>query len=183
MTSTIPNSTEIIITGLPASTTDSSKVLVEKVFLVLGIPELTSDVLSIRDITKKPVMNDNNVTADNGVGVCLRQNDSNRTVIITRSVIVALESREIRDHIIIISKRKRELIAAEIFSRQDRNRIYVNELLPSTTYNLLRRTKLKAKQASYRYFGVEVVRLLLARKTKFYLFLLPPRLIHQNCND
>ena len=150
VTSTIPNSAENIITGLPVSATDSSKVLVQKVFLALEIPELTYNVLSIRDITKKPVTN-GNVTADNGVGVSLRQNNSNQTVIIRRSVIVALKSCEIRNHIIRILRSKREVTAAAVFSSLNRNRTYVNELLLSVTYNFLRHIKLIAKQAPYRY--------------------------------
>ena len=48
-------------------------------------------------------------------------------------------------------RRKRGLSVEEVFSKNIPGHIYVNELLPTDAYNLLRRVRVRAKQLSFKY--------------------------------
>ena len=49
---------------------------------------------------------------------------------------------------------KRDLAVSEVFAIESDTKIYVNEFLPSATYNLLRRTRAEASAAAFRFMWV-----------------------------
>ena len=44
-TLSVPRTSEVLISGIPPSVPDIPKIILEKVFLTLGVPKLTSDIL------------------------------------------------------------------------------------------------------------------------------------------
>lgn len=143
--SRVSGASDIIISGIPSSFTDTSGEVAESVFKALGIPRLVSDVLDTRDVVMRdaPVAGEasGSVLATDRVDVTSRK----------KSVIVALKSREIRNHILKVMRGRRRITISDVFSKNFPGNIYVNELLPTDTYNLLRRTRTKAKQSSFKH--------------------------------
>ncbi|XP_024868179.1 uncharacterized protein LOC112452292 [Temnothorax curvispinosus] len=137
---------DIIISGIPSEFTDSSGDI-GSVFTALGIPQLVPDVLETRDVVKRSVpiaggeSSGDVSTADGGVEAAGRK----------KSVIVALKSREVRDHVLKVMCSRRRLTVNDVFERNVPGNIHVNELFPTDTYNLLNRTRIKARQSSYRH--------------------------------
>ncbi|XP_024880971.1 uncharacterized protein LOC112460499 [Temnothorax curvispinosus] len=145
--SRVSGASEIIISGIPSSITDASGVLVESVFRALGVSHLVSDVLETRDVVGR----DTSVVSAAASGSVSAGNISSGTAGRKRLVIVALKSREICDHIIKIMRGRRRLLVSDIFSVNVSGNIYVNELLPTHAYNLLRQTRIKARQTSFKH--------------------------------
>ena len=142
--SRVPRTSDLIISGIPSSLTESSGELVACVFRALGIPQLTSDVLETRDVAARVASSDHDATSASAPVVDCAGVGGRR-----RSVIVALKSREIRDHIIRIMRGKRRLPINDVFSTNIPGNVFVNELLPIHTYKLLRQARVRAKQLSF----------------------------------
>ena len=75
----------------------------------------------------------------------------NQAITSRKYLIVAVRSPEIRDYLVKVMRTKREHTPMEVFSIDIKSRIFVNEFLPTDTYNLLSKTKVRAKQASLKY--------------------------------
>ncbi|XP_024889428.1 uncharacterized protein LOC112465889 [Temnothorax curvispinosus] len=145
--SRVSGASEIIISGIPSSITDASGVLVESVFCALGVSHLVSDVLETRDVVGR----DTSVVSAVASGSVSAGNIPSGTSGRKRSVIVAFKSREIRDHILKIMRSRRRLLVSDVFSVNVPGNVYVNELLPTHAYNLLRQTRIKARQTSFKH--------------------------------
>ena len=135
-------SPDVIISGIPASVTDSPRTMVLKVFEALGIPKLAVDVLEIRSHTR-----------GNGsmIGDPQRRSASAGS---TLSFIVTLKSPGIHDHIISRKRAKGNLIISQVFALDQPGSVFVREFLPSAVYGLLRRTKAVAARRGYKYVWV-----------------------------
>ncbi|XP_024885131.1 uncharacterized protein LOC112463166 [Temnothorax curvispinosus] len=145
----VSRTSDIIISGIPSEFSEASGEIAGNVLTALGIPHLVSDVLETRDAVRRVM----SIGADGGPGVASASAPDGRAGAAGRrgSVIVALKSREIRDHVLKVMRARRRLTVGEVFGGSVSGNIYVNELLPAATYNLLRRTRIRARQSSYRH--------------------------------
>ena len=75
-------------------------------------------------------------------------------VSVTGSIIVTLTSRAARDTVITKKRVRRVLLQRDICGNDSDRGVYVNELLPKNTYELLKITKSIAKEKSYKYVWV-----------------------------
>ena len=131
-----------MISGIPASVTNSPRTMVLKVFEALGIPELAVDVLDVRCLTKK----DSSVIGDHH-----RPSAAGGTSL---SFIVTLKSRKICDHIVSRNCQIKNLTINKIFAVDWPGKIFVGEFLPAAVYGLLRRTKIVTAQRGYKHIWV-----------------------------
>lgn len=136
-------SSDIIIAGVPSAIPESMQQITAMVFDALGISNLIQDVLGCRIMNPKP-----------SAASVSHSAQTNRTES-TSSLVVSLKSMQVRDYIISKKRVKRTLLAKDVFSRDIAATIYINELLPPLLYNLLIRTKTKAKSLSYKYVWVK----------------------------
>lgn len=156
---------ELIISGIPSEVADSPYQIAARVFEVLGIPELLGDVLKTREIVKNSGVSTNRVSVDessnshDGAPENLR---ADRPKI--KSIILTLKSTPVREFILEKKRAKRDLTVGEVFESDQLGKIFINEVLPSTMYDLLTRTKSKAKVAAFKYVWVRDGRIL-ARRT------------------
>lgn len=134
---------EIIVTGIPASTTVSHDTIIHRVLSHLSLAGLQSDILDIRKIRRNPTNNIPNA----------QPSDSSPRD--TFSLIVKFKSVDIRNYVIDAKRRFGRLTVADIFSDEvpgaAGNTLYVNELLPSRIYALLKSAKLKARERNYKH--------------------------------
>ena len=135
-------SSDINISGIPASITDFSRIMVLKLFEALGILELAVDVLDVRCLTKK----DSSAISDRQ-----RPSAANGTSL---SFIITLESLSIRNHIISRKRQIKSLTINNVFAVDRPGKMYVHEFLPAADYGLFRRTKVVAGQQAYKYTWV-----------------------------
>ncbi|XP_024886096.1 uncharacterized protein LOC112463769 [Temnothorax curvispinosus] len=142
----VPRTSDLIISGIPSSVTESSCELVECVFRALGIPQLVSDVLETRDVATRVASSDHDAASASASAPAVDRADVRDR---RKPIIVALKSREIRDHIIKVMRVRRRLPVSDVFSTSRPGNIYINELLPSHTYKLLRQAQVGAKQLSF----------------------------------
>lgn len=134
-----PSSAEITLTGIPVGVHDPPQVMVQKVFQALGIPDLVSDILEIRPLTKKNF---------NPVGEHATTSASPNLT--SLSFVVTLKSTNVRDFSIAKKRAKKNLTVREVFSLDSTSSIFVNEMLDSSTYKLLRKAKAKVKSAGFK---------------------------------
>ena len=132
---------EIVISGLLTTVSDSPKIIVEKVFLALGIPELTTDVLEIQAASRK-LANGDHVSMSKVITNNVEPaSSSNRPQSVKTSLFVALKSHEVSEFIVKVMRNKRTLTLAKVFPSNDNRHVYVYEALPSDTYHLLLKIK------------------------------------------
>ncbi|XP_077262500.1 uncharacterized protein LOC143897565 [Temnothorax americanus] len=107
--SSFSRASDIIISGIPSEITEASGVIAGSVFTALGIPQLVTDVLETRDAVRRGV----SVGADGASSVASALASDGRAEATNRrrSVIVALKSREIRDHVLKVMRVRRRLSA------------------------------------------------------------------------
>ncbi|XP_046466560.1 uncharacterized protein [Neodiprion pinetum] len=148
-------SAEITISGLPIDITDTPNTIVDRILKALGIPGLTSDVLEIRQIPSKQPLADGE-----------RPHTSTTTQASLGTLIVSLKSSRVRDFIIQKRREKKELSINEVFALNRKGNIFINEFLPSATYNLLRRTKSKAEELGYKFVWLKAGNIYVRRSEK-----------------
>ena len=132
-------SSDIIISGLPLSLTDTPRVMVQKVFIALGISHLDADILEVRVLVGK-----------NGGAVGERRSTSPANTA-SKSLLVVLKSPRVRDFIMDKKREHKELTVREIFGLDQQGNVFVKEFLPASVYGLLRRTKAVAAHAGFKY--------------------------------
>lgn len=135
---------ELIVTGIPATTTISMLDVINRILCRLKLENLTTDILDIRQMNKKNLLN--TTTAQRNSIVPLSPNN-------TISIIVKFKSVDIRNFIIDAKRKVGKITVAEIFTNTihatSQGTIFVNEFLPSSTYTLYREAKKKAHEKNY----------------------------------
>lgn len=129
----IPKS-ELVMSGFPTNLPDSPINLAKKILIALGLGDLVNHVLAARELKKK--------------------NPSANATRATTSLVVVLTSNSVCDAIIGAKRSRRDLKISDALGMQAPGNIFVNELLPSDLYNLLRQTKTRAAQSHYKYVWV-----------------------------
>lgn len=133
------NSDMLSISGMPSDLTDSPKQIVDKVLTALDVPELISDVLTIRNFPRKGKLHVN--TGNVSVG-------ESTDAVCTGTIIVKMKSKTMRDHVVSLKRDKKRINVKDLWSMSHPDhpgQIFINEELPQSTYNLYRRAKAKAK--------------------------------------
>ncbi|XP_046416032.1 uncharacterized protein LOC124177568 [Neodiprion fabricii] len=133
----VNSSAQITIAGIPFTVTDNPLEVVTKVLTVLGVPELASDILDIRLITRRAPSSQNPE----------RVNTSEAS----KSFIVFFKSSQISSHIIRKKRSHGVLAVSDVFACDKRGNIFVNEFLHPNTYNLLRKTEKIASDRNWKY--------------------------------
>lgn len=130
---------KLSISGLPLDTGDSPKSIVEKVLTALEIPELLSDVLTIRILPHK----------GQTLGAIENPGDASSSgAVRSNTILVKMKSQTLRDHVVNAKREKKQIYVKNIWSESHRThpgKIFINEELPQSTYNLYRNAKLKAR--------------------------------------
>lgn len=139
---------EIVIDGATSSASDSPMDLVGKVFDALGIPDLRSEVLNIRNLGKNP-------SPVVGQAAATLNADRSRRV----RLLVALKSRAAREVIMGQKRELRDRLAEDIFGIDIPDKVYVNEHLPPEVYKLLRFVKTEARKREYKYVWTKAGRI------------------------
>lgn len=127
----------ITIAGVPTAISDTPLAIASKILATLNVPELTADILDIRQITRKPPLLQN-----------LASNDNHD---ITKSFIVNFESPHISYYIIKKRRAHGVLTLRDVFTTELSGNIFINEFLHSDVYNLLRKTKTIARERGWKY--------------------------------
>lgn len=141
------NTSEIIISGIPVNPSITPADITERVFDALGISHLKNHILTSRTVAKK-----NNPFAAQSPASTLPQSQSNLQIHpTTTSIIATLTSTAVRDLVLSKKRSKRDLKQSDVLGNQSSRNIYVNELLSSEMYNLLRQTKSKAAETAYKF--------------------------------
>ncbi|XP_071644570.1 uncharacterized protein [Temnothorax longispinosus] len=128
---------ELIVSGVPAVSQVTPDRLVRNVFEALDIGDLTCHILNVRSMVRKS-------TLDTG-----RDHSSRADEIV--SLAVTLTSSTVRNEVMSKMRNRRVLKQSEICGNESNRRIYVNEMLPRATYDLLQSTKRIAKERSYKF--------------------------------
>ena len=132
-------SSDIAISGLPLSLTDTPRVMVQKVFIALRISHLDADILEVRVLVGKP-------------GGAVGERRSTLTAnTASKSLLVVLKSPRVRDFIMDKKREHKELTVKEVFGLDQQGNVFVKEFLPASVYGLLRRTKAVAAHAEFKY--------------------------------
>ena len=132
-------SSDVTISGLPLSLTDTPLDMVHKVFGALGIPELDGDILEVRVLAGKT-----------GGAIGERRSTSTANTM-SGSLLVGLKSPKVRDFIMTKKREHKNLTVKEVFGLDRPGSIFIKEFLPSPVYGLLRRTKAVAVRAGFKY--------------------------------
>ena len=125
---------EIIISGLPLDHGDSHVDLARRVLTALDFRELAGHVLSARFLPKK-----------------IAFQDSFR---VSASLVVVFASNSVCDAVIADKRTKRDSKRGEILGNGATSNVFVNEMLPSETYNLLCEVKARASKFKHKYVCV-----------------------------
>lgn len=126
-------SRELLLNGFPTGTQDEPRVLVEKIFDVLGVTFLSSHIVRVSPFLKKQP------------GTNINSNRDNNPKFL--SLLVTLSSSAIRDEVIIAKRAKKDLFIHEIIGGTDtRGKIFVNEFLNRETHILLQDVRKRAKE-------------------------------------
>lgn len=135
------SSGDIIISGIPVTIDDTPEIITDKVFSALRIRHLLTDILEIRVANRK---SDSQIFDPNTLARPSK-----------KSIIVTLKSSLVRDHVL---KKKRQtkkvLTLNEVFSCDLPGNVTVNEIYDSQFYNLLCRTRARARLTSYKHVWV-----------------------------
>ncbi|XP_036148419.1 uncharacterized protein LOC118647485 [Monomorium pharaonis] len=130
----------LILSGVPATMPIMAPMAYARnMFMALEIPELSCHILDARTIRKTQ---------------SVAASDRPLPVSATGSIIVTLTSRATRDIVITKKRVRRVLVQRDICDNDSDRDVYVNELLPKNTYELLKLTKKIAKEKSYKYVWV-----------------------------
>lgn len=142
----VPNlsTADLLISGIPEQVAETLAPLEmsHKVFDALNLASLKNDILNVRLFKKsKALIEKKNIDKPK-----------------MTSCIISLKTSEIRDHIIDVKRRVRDLLIKNTFSMVPNlnmdGRIYVNEFLHSDVHKLLIQTKDNAKALNYKYVWV-----------------------------
>ncbi|KAH0549729.1 hypothetical protein KQX54_013189 [Cotesia glomerata] len=132
-------SSELLISGVPDNVAvDKNPVQIDyQVFNKLGIANLTSDILSIRELNTKKKQ-----------GVSNQKRTSHLFILHSKSA-------DVCHHIIDLKRRSPKLESKNIFdlnnSTASGGQIYINEFLHGEVYKLLQSTKTKTKDSKFKY--------------------------------
>ncbi|KAK0077560.1 hypothetical protein PV325_003757 [Microctonus aethiopoides] len=132
--SSLKSSSEIIISGLPSQLITHNNVVVEKVLTVLGAPQLSTDILSIRRVKKNNAHNSNQAV---------------RTV--NDSLIIKFKSEHIVKYVIDCKRQFGKLTLERLFGTDMNGIVYINEFLNSAIYELYLKTKDKIRSHRWKY--------------------------------
>lgn len=134
------NCNDIVLAGFPHDTPVEPKSLTVKVFTALGPTDLTNHILSARILKRKS----NSPNNHNQPGI-----SSNLPK--PFSLVVTLTSASVTEVVIQAKRAKKDLFIHEVLGGNQRGKIFVNELLPSSLYELLRQTKTRARHANFKF--------------------------------
>ncbi|XP_024885090.1 uncharacterized protein LOC112463127 [Temnothorax curvispinosus] len=132
-------SNELIISGLPSTTSVTPAKLSENVLAALNVPHLACHVLGVRMVSRPP-------SATQG---------RSKATTASSSMIVTLASSTVCDVIISKKREKGALKQRDICDAGSDRHVYVNVLLPKYTYDLLQRVKRIAAENSYKFVWVK----------------------------
>ncbi|XP_071581130.1 uncharacterized protein [Temnothorax nylanderi] len=130
---------ELIVSGLPSTTSITPVKLSENVLAALNVPHLASHVLGVRMVNRVPA-------ATQG---------SSKVTAASSSMIVTLASSTVCDAIISKKREKGALKQRDICDAGSDRYVYVNVLLPKCTYDLLQRVKRIARENAYKFVWVK----------------------------
>ncbi|KAK0073891.1 hypothetical protein PV325_009048 [Microctonus aethiopoides] len=133
----LKSSSEIIISGLPSQLITHNNVVVEKVLTVIGAPQLSTDILSIRHVKNNNTRNSNQAI---------------RTV--NDSLIIKFKSEHIVKYVIDCKRQLGKLTLERLFGTDTNGIVYINEFLNSTKYELYLKTKNKIRSQKWKYVWI-----------------------------
>lgn len=140
---------DIIVTGIPDSITLPYRDIVLLILRHLDLAGLNNDILDTRKVEKKPSPDTTNTQPNATNAQPANQSPSHNVF----SIIVKFKSVEIRNFIIDAKRRAGTITVADIFPdagvASTQGTIYVNELLPTCTYVLYKKTKKQARELKY----------------------------------
>ncbi|XP_071577021.1 uncharacterized protein [Temnothorax nylanderi] len=128
---------ELVISGVPAALPITPTELVQNVFDVLNIKDLSCHVLNVRSMVRKShaaVSRDRPPRTDE-----------------TGSIAVTLSSSAVQHEVLSRVRARRGLKQNEVCANNCNRYIYVNEMLSRATYDLLQLTRRAAKDRSYKF--------------------------------
>ncbi|KAI4483878.1 hypothetical protein M0802_013244 [Mischocyttarus mexicanus] len=143
---TSSSSSELFLSGIPDEFVSYVHHATSKVLSSLGVDYLLPDVLGVRLMSRKPQSSADSLQT--------RQTALVASGSSTNSLVVSLKSVQVKDFIISRKREKRNLPISDVFDIRHSGNIFINELLPADKYNLLRRTKIKAKANGFKYVWV-----------------------------
>lgn len=135
--------TQLIISGIPDSVSDSPHIIAKRVFTSLGTPQTTEEIVSARRITEK--RSSASFHSHFTAARCSIK------PYMSRALIVQLKTSSALDQVINKKRAKRALSSREVFNINSDDLLYVNEFLPPNKYELLRQTRSKAKTVNCKY--------------------------------
>ena len=122
-----------------------------EVFRALGVKNLTGD---IRSLSRK-----SNLGHDSATGV----RDASQAPQ-TSSFVVTFKSSPVRAFVIDKKRAKRNLTVTEVFEMNMSGKIYVNQLISSTAYDLLKRTKAEVAATAHKFVWTRAGNILVRRE-------------------
>lgn len=131
-------SAQLTMTGLPGTLHDEPRVIVEKILNALDLSHLNSDILDIREITRRAPGPHN-------------QGSNDENLPMSKSLIVRFKSPHICSYVLSKKRAKGMLKIRHVFSLESQGNIFVNEFLHPHTYKLLRKTKSTAAERGWKY--------------------------------
>ena len=132
---------EIIIAGIPSVVTNPHSEIINVIFTKIGATKILPLIHNSRNFLSKPSST---------------STDPANAPAATYSIAVHLLSTDALDAIIDCKRNYKELKCADVFSNEAlTGLIYINELLPSYTYKLLKRTRTIAKNKGYEFVWVQ----------------------------
>lgn len=127
----IDDMNKLVISGVPAVLSITPLQLTRNVFAALDIPDLFCHILDVKAaVGRSPTV----IT------------QTQKTDVATASFIISLVSGAVRDMVISRKRVKRVLKQSEVCENGSDRRVFVNELLPRSIYELLRHTRRVAKE-------------------------------------
>lgn len=133
---------EIIITGIPAATTITHPVIIQRILARLDLPQFENDILSIRKVNRRILP-----TAP------LAAPATQAPAYETFSLIVKFKSIDVRNHVSDAKRKVGMITVSEILhdcaTVTCRGKIFISEFLPSSKYSLYSKTRVRAQQNNY----------------------------------
>ncbi|XP_071637526.1 uncharacterized protein [Temnothorax longispinosus] len=131
----------LVISGVPAVLPVTPLELVHNVFAALNIKDLMCRVINVRPMVRKALP-----AADR---------DRSSRAAETSSIAVTLTACAVRDEVMSKMRTRRVLKQSDVCGNDSDRKIYVNEMLPKATYDLLNSTRRVAKEKSYKYVWIK----------------------------
>ncbi|XP_024875950.1 uncharacterized protein LOC112457257 [Temnothorax curvispinosus] len=127
---------ELIVSGLPSTLSATPSEIAKNVFATLDVPNLSCHIVNTRLVKREPSSTVPTVSSPSS------------------SVIISLASSVVRDAVLSSKRSKGAIRQSDVCGGSSHRNVYVNELLPKSTFNLMQQVKRIAKDKSYKYVWV-----------------------------